>query len=141
VGLIGEFRSSVRKALKLPEYCAGFELDTAALAGITDNKGYAELSKYPPVTQDITLKIAEDKTYEALAEVVKSALAASAPKDSRFRLEPLGVYQPDDDAAHKHVTFRLTIASYTKTMTDTEVAAVLDAAAAKAQDNLGAERI
>ncbi|HUB92873.1 MAG TPA: phenylalanine--tRNA ligase subunit beta, partial [Verrucomicrobiae bacterium] len=57
LGLVGEFRAAVTNALKLPKYCAGFELDLGALASILGGSSYVPLSRFPAVWQDLTLKV------------------------------------------------------------------------------------
>ncbi|HEY5442230.1 MAG TPA: hypothetical protein VIJ68_01690, partial [Candidatus Saccharimonadales bacterium] len=59
---------------------------------------------------------------------------------TRTTLEPVDVYQKPDDTAHKQATLRLTIASYERTLTDTEVSKLLDTVTAAAKDKFGAER-
>jgi phenylalanyl-tRNA synthetase beta subunit len=53
----------------------------------------------------------------------------------------LDIFRREDDTGHKQVSFRLAIASYEKTLRDAEVAKLLDAVAAAAHDEFGAERV
>src|SRR5690606_38907580 len=57
VGRIGEYKASVRRALKLPAYCAGFELGIKALLPQAHETQYTPLPKFPKVEQDITLQV------------------------------------------------------------------------------------
>ncbi|CAN5331276.1 phenylalanine--tRNA ligase subunit beta [soil metagenome] len=141
VGRVGEYRTSVRRALKLPEYCAGFELGLAPLLGRNANHNYAPLSRFPSVWQDITLKVAATQQFSELEQLVDKALVANAPEDSHVRLQALGIYQPKDDQAHKNITFRITITGRNRTLTDKEVSKTVDSVAAEGQSNLGAERV
>ena len=55
LGIIGEFKSSVTRSLKLPKYTAGFEIDSTVLRPIiAAGPSYMSLSRFPKVTQDIT---------------------------------------------------------------------------------------
>jgi len=142
VGIVGEFKPSVTQALKLPTICAGFELSTAKLLSASNKtKRSVPLPRFPKVEQDICLKVSADKSYQELFSFVQQQVEASKPEQTFFTLVPLDIYQRDDDHDHKQVTFRLSIASYEKTMRDTEVNALLDSVAEAARQSLGAERI
>jgi len=138
-GVVGEFKAGVRRALKLPTFAAGFEvhLDIVRLKQQT----YKALSKFPKVTQDITLKVSATVSYEALREFVHTVLVNAQPKQTDFRLTPIDIYQRPEDTEYKQMTFRLSIASYERTMTDSEVMKLLDAVAAAAKETFSAERV
>ncbi|HVX48366.1 MAG TPA: phenylalanine--tRNA ligase subunit beta [Candidatus Saccharimonadales bacterium] len=141
LGIIGEFRLAVRRALKLPKYCAGFELDTKALRSLTDTDRYTPLPRFPKVTQDITLKVAADLPFQELFDCVWEEVEKSRPENSLAKLSPLDIFQREDSDGQKHVTFRLEIASYDRTLTDPEVNKLLDRVAAAAKAKFGAERL
>ena len=142
LGIIGEFKPSVARQLKLPKYCAGFEIDTTSLAEVLGNGStYSALPRFPKVTQDITLKVPSELSYQELYDSLSAELAKNAPESSRQSLEPLSIYQRDDDTAHKQFTFRLSIATYDRTLTDTEVNTLLDTVAAAAKTKYAAERV
>jgi phenylalanyl-tRNA synthetase beta chain len=142
LGIIGEFKASVSRQLKLPKYTAGFEVDTT-IVGEAFRTGtvYEALPKYPKVNQDITLKVDAALTFQELDAFIWKQLANAKPKNTWLKLDPVSIYQKEDDTDHKNVTLRLTIASYDRTMTDTEVNQLLDSAAAAAQATYHAERI
>jgi phenylalanyl-tRNA synthetase beta chain len=142
LGLIGEFRSTVSRNLKLPKYCAGFELDTTVLQEVLmQQHRYTALPKYPKVEQDISLKVPTDLSYRELYDFVWDELAKVQPENTLPSLGPLDIYRREDDKEHKQITLRFTIASFEKTMTDQEVNAMLDAVAAAAKEKFGAERL
>ncbi len=141
LGLLGEFRQAVIKNFKLPVYCAGFELDTAALAPFVGAPQYVPLPRFPKVTQDITLKVAADLPYAKLFYSVSAELESAKPKNSLATLEPLGIYQGDNGTTHKQITFRLNIACYERTLTDAEVNKLLDKISDSAKQALGTERV
>ncbi len=141
LGLIGEFGGNVTKALKLPRFTAGFELDTLALSGLLGTPAYEPLSRFPKVTQDISLKVKARLPYGDLYRFVYGEIDKARPDQSRATLTPLDIYQRAGDAEHKQITLRLQIASYEKTLRDTEVNSLLDSVAAAAKAKFGAERI
>jgi phenylalanyl-tRNA synthetase beta chain len=140
VGVVGEFRPSVRKALKLPNFCAGFELFASAL--VSDQRhAYVSLPRFPRVEQDICLKVPANTSYQQVFDLVWEHLIQNRPDKTYHTLEPVDIYQRDNDREHKQVTLRLSLASYERTLTDQEVAKLLDAVAAAAHEQLNAERV
>ncbi len=141
LGIIGEFKSSVRRNLKLPAFTAGFEVDTTRLGKLlAAGKAYSPLPRFPKITQDITLKVPTTVGYQQLYDFVMLTLTELRPDETSSLLRPVDIYQPKDDPQHARVTFRLTIASYARTLTDTEVNKLLDQVAAAAHAKLGAQR-
>jgi phenylalanyl-tRNA synthetase beta chain len=142
VGAIGEFTAAVRSNLKLPKYSAGFEIQLAALAATADEQPkYIPLPRFPKLSQDITLRVPASVSYQALYDTVSEALQTKLPQQTLPSLSPVDIYQKGDDPEHKQITLRLTIASYERTLTDTEVNSILDAVADKARIALSAERL
>ncbi len=145
LGMLGEFKLAVRKGFKLPEYAAGFCIGPAAIQeAIEKNKSakrYHALPRFPKVTQDITLKVAANLSYQELYQFVWDDLLKVQPEHTLPTLSLLDIYQREDDAEHKQVSFRLAIASYKKTMTDVEVSSLLDVVATAAHEKFGAERV
>jgi phenylalanyl-tRNA synthetase beta chain len=144
LGMIGEYKASVRRALKLPAQSAGFGMGLSQLLQAlseAQTHHYAPIPRFPKVTQDITLKAESRVEYSQLYDVVWAEIMKDQSGNILASLGPVAVYQAKDDDAHKNITLRLSIASYQRTMTDAEVASLLDAAAKAAHDKLGAERI
>ena len=142
LGMVGEYKASVRRNFKLPTYTAGFGVSLQQLLQAAQQAptAYEPLPRFPKITQDITLKVPSDLIYKTLFEFLESEIAAASPDNSRLDLSPVDIYQKPEDTAHKHVTLRLTIANYGRTLTDTEVNNLLDTAAGAAREQLGAER-
>lgn len=141
LGVIGEYTAAVNVALKLPNYCAGFELDSALISVYAKQSAiYVPLPKYPKVSQDISLKVKTSVLYADVYKALQTTFDTIRPSDVWAAIEPLDIYQPDD-AKTKHLTFRLSIASYERTLNTTEVNDLLDNVAKKLQNQIGAERI
>ncbi|HSX53309.1 MAG TPA: phenylalanine--tRNA ligase subunit beta [Patescibacteria group bacterium] len=137
---LGEFRTSVRKNLKLPQFVAGFELDLMQLLNLQERESpYVALPRFPKVEQDISLKVPAELAYEELFDFMQQNV--QTPAKSAFWFAPLDIYQPQDNKTHKHITLRFTISSYERTLTSEEVNTLLDKAAAAAKEKFGAERI
>lgn len=140
-GVVGEFKASVRRALKLPAFTAGFEIDPLLLTLPNSTPAYRQLPKFPSVEQDISLKVPASMPYAQLYNFVDDHLHQNRPDQTRHTLSPLDIYQRQDDQAHKQITLRLKLASFERTLTDTEVNNLLDQVATAAKENLNAERI
>ncbi len=140
VGVVGEYKLSTQKALKLPKFSAGFELLLSALESV-QSANYVTQSRFPKVWQDISLRVAAGLKYQELHDFVWQNLQSQQPASTTMSLAPLDIYQRPDDTDHKQITLRLTIASYDKTMTDTEVAGMLNDVAVAAASALSAERL
>jgi phenylalanyl-tRNA synthetase beta chain len=142
LGIIGEFKPSVQRNFKLPKYAAGFEVDTAELAKIlAAGYSYTPLSKFPAVTQDITLQVEASSSWQAVNDFVRGAMNKHAPKDVSVSVEPLDIFQADDAPEHKRLTFRCVVVSDERTLTGAEVTKVFDAVAQAAKAELNADRV
>lgn len=141
-GAIGEFNDFTKQNLKLPDFIAGFEIEIYKILEFADKKGrYSSLSKYPKVQQDISLKIPNNVTFGQIFGFVSEEVDKTKPDNAYFELKPLDIYQRDDDQDHKQVAFRLTIASYQKTLKAEEVNGLLDSVASAASQKFGAQRL
>ena len=70
---------------------------------------------------------------------VQAAIAERLPGVA-VDVSSVGVYQAQDDPAHKTITLHVECSSYEKTLSDSELNAVLDYAADRASEALGAVR-
>lgn len=138
-GVVGEIRPNVARNLKLPACTAGFEIDFEIVMG-SNRPSYRRLSRYPMVTQDISLKVNAGLAFGELQGFISEAMSELKPAESVWNLRPLDIYQGEDKAV-KHITFRLEIASYNRTLTDQEVNKLLDEVAVAAHQQFGAERL
>lgn len=96
VGVVGEFKNSVRRNFKLAEYLAGFEMDMDKLLAHVGEKrvsgGFQIRDK-----QDVTVS-----TTGSYAEV----LADLRQKYPEARISPMGIYQATG-SQEKNITFHL----------------------------------
>lgn len=141
IGLVGEFEQSVLQSFKLPTYTAGMTLDLQGLvkAHAAAGNNYAPLSRYPAVTQDLSLRIPVGVAYEEVFWTVWSALQNNTNEDYSMRVSPLTIYQ-GEDKSEKTVTLRIEVANYNKTLTDADVAQLLNSATEAAEQGFAAEQ-
>lgn len=139
-GIIGEFKPSVRQAFKLPNYAAGFEIELAALK--SDNTGrYVRLPRFPSLTQDICLRVDSGLPYGTVLDLAEKVLTEQIEKSQVYAVEPLDIFQADNDDKFKQVTLRIRITDYQRTLTDAEVSALLEKIAERSAAVLSAQRV
>jgi phenylalanyl-tRNA synthetase beta chain len=100
---------------------------------------YLPLPRFPSVRQDLTLKVGADQAFVDLMKGVDKALSANAPDDTLIKVVPLGVYQANDDKAHKNVSFRINVTGTNRTLTDQEVTHIVEAVVVTVREQFGAE--
>jgi phenylalanyl-tRNA synthetase beta chain len=124
LGFVGEYKRSVSKAFKLPEYAAGFELDVRALfeASQQSETVYQPISRYPGTERDLCFQVSDEITYRAVAEAVRGALKES---DLETSYEPVDIYQAPD-ATVKNITLRIKMTSHDHTLTSEEAGGLVD---------------
>lgn len=137
--VIGELSAGVRKKLKLPEHTACFELSLGILQQASGGN-YQPLSKFPSVSQDVTLRVASTAHYEDVYSTLLNGLKDGEPAHSSSSLTPISIYQSDDNAEHKNMTWRYKISNYDRTLTDNEINSLIDQAVAGFAD-MGVERV
>ena len=138
IGLVGELKQSVIKNFKLPTYVAAASLDTAGLEAVYAKRHshYRPLSRYPSTTRDISLKVPSTVRYQQLLQTVDEVVQ---DVDMEVRIEPLTIYQSENDAVQKTMTWRLTFTSYERTLADKDIAPVMQQIEQAAKDRWGAE--
>ncbi len=142
LGIIGELSQAVRRNFKLPDYTAAFSLDIEKLqACLAESRehNYRPLSRFPSISQDISLRSSVEISHDELLRAVRQCLDES--ENLHCQIQTLGIYQPKDNAAIKTTTFRLTFTSYQQTLTDAEVKPIMDNIATAALTKLDAERV
>ena len=139
VGVVGEFTAATRRAFKLPDGAAGFELFQSFLLKLAPQP-YQPLSRFPYVTQDISLKVPATTPFDAVFAVVQVAVAELRSDELSLELTPWDIYQPESGDT-KTVTLRLKAANHLRTLTDPEVTGYLDRIAAAAGEACGATKV
>jgi phenylalanyl-tRNA synthetase beta chain len=135
-GSVGEVRTSVRRAFKLPEVMAGLELNLGRLLeAASPAMKLAERSGYPAVERDLTLRVASGVEYGQVEGLVSEVLRGLG---LQFTVTPVGIYQ-GEDKGWKNVTLRVSFASFEKTLASGEIEGVVGAVTARLQAELKAE--
>ncbi len=141
LGVIGEFMNKTTKKLKLPEFCAGFEIDVDVLRDFVGKDSYRPLSGFPSSKQDVTFEVTEDTSWFELSSFVSAELAVAAAKDNlNIEIKPLAIYK-QDNSNKKRISFRIELVSLQKTLKTDEVNKILDHISEAAHEKLKAIRI
>ena len=98
IGVIGEFKNSVRNEFKLAPYLAGFEIDMEALLKFMGNK-VVEISGE---TEKRDLTVETNKNYGEIVEKVEKILQEN---NVEAEISPLSIYQPEN--GNKHISIHL----------------------------------
>lgn len=143
-GVIGEFNEATKKALKLPDYTAGFEIDIELFNKFLGERSqkYAPLSVFPKTQQDITFKVKNDLAAQDLLGLVWDELQKQSAEHGYIPISTFrDIYQAEDDTKHKNITLRLWLSHPSRTLTTEEVNVLLDKIAKRAHEKLSATRI
>ena len=125
LGIVGEYKKSVVKNFKLPEYSAGFEIGTDALLTAVSQKKpfYRPLSRYPSTERDICFQVNENVPYAQIVDTVSEVLEKV---DLETAVSPVDIYAPSEGSL-KNITIRIKMTSHDKTLTGEEVTDIVNA--------------
>jgi phenylalanyl-tRNA synthetase beta chain len=140
MGMVGEYRAEVRRAFKLPAFAAGFELGISELQTVTPElRSIQQLSRFPSSEQDITFAV-NDISYGDLQQAMTQSLERSCLEHGyEFQVLPLGAFQKDAKAK-RHISFRIQLTHFERTLTTDEVNNLLEALSADLLKAVKAER-
>jgi phenylalanyl-tRNA synthetase beta chain len=140
VGYIGEYTQKAIKSLKLPESCAGFELNLNELScHLSSASNYQPLSKYPKVEQDVSIKVESNTEFAKLYSKFNESINDLISSDSEAKVQCIDIYQPE--GSYKNITFRVSIVDYNKTLQASEVNSLLDKSVENTSNSFFAERV
>lgn len=114
-GVVGEYKQNVKRAFKLPDSAAGFEVHQAIV--VAPRVDYKPLSKYPSTDRDICFRVAKDVQYD---DIIAAASSLLDTLSLETEVTPVDIYQPADGAT-KNITIRLKLTSPEKTLTADEI--------------------
>ncbi|MGI9027967.1 MAG: phenylalanine--tRNA ligase subunit beta [Candidatus Saccharimonadales bacterium] len=141
LGIVGEYKQTVKKSLKLPVFSAGFEINPDQLLKIKPASSYTPLSRYPSISQDICLEVSSTMPYGQLTDALEEQLQSQASLDQVIKQQALDIYQSSDNPERKRVTYHITLTSYERTLTDEVLSKLLTVTADALGQSFGARRI
>lgn len=114
IGRVGEYAREVTSKLKLPEFCAGFELGLEPLRNLAGKTNYVPASRYPSIAQDICFRTNAGLTYAQIrGEFIKS-LDSNSPEDVSFDIRCIDIFEKGD--GHRQTTFHVSVSSTKRTL-------------------------
>jgi phenylalanyl-tRNA synthetase beta chain len=139
LGVVGEFKPSVQRALKLPQYTAGFEIDPSIFLNPEGYKllNYSPLSKYPGTSRDVCFQTSADLSYSQLVEAIYEVLQKV---DLSITIKPIDIYRGESSIT-KNLTIRFDLVSSQQTLTNETVNQTISDITSKVCDNIKARVI
>jgi phenylalanyl-tRNA synthetase beta chain len=124
IGIVGEYKRSVARSFKLPEYSAGFEIGSPALLEAVKKltSAYKPVSRYPSTERDICFQVASSVAYRDITDAITLALA---DVDLETLCIPLDIYQSENDNTTKNITVRIKLTPHDRTLTGEEATMVM----------------
>jgi phenylalanyl-tRNA synthetase beta subunit len=118
---------------------AGFELiiDNLLKVAAAQATTYQAKSRYPDAKRDITFQVISNLEYAKLENLIRQTLEN---QKLWFQYVPLSIYQGDDQKT-KNISFRLSFASYEKTLSGDEISDIMKAIAKQVAEKLGGKVI
>lgn len=124
VGAFGELRAAVARKFKLESVVAAAELNLEVLIDAPRQLGAElQLSRFPSVERDLTIKVAADAPFGRFDAVLNQALQGQGLYAT---VQPLSIYQahPEDDT--KNLSFHIKFASPNCTLDAAQISAIMD---------------
>jgi len=126
--MIGEFKKSVTKNFKLPEYCSGFELFLNNMfSSANETKDvfidYKPLSRYPSTQRDVCFQVSGDMQYGHLISQIEKYLKTIKLES---QILPVDIYQLKNNKNVKNITVRIKLTSHDHTLTNEDVTEIIN---------------
>ena len=135
LGVLGEFRKSVQKSMKLPEATAGFEINLEKLCEIWGDKKLQmrKLSKFQSVERDLSLKFKQEISFGEVEKTFESA--KNLAENIEIEISPIDIYETENSQT---ISLRFKITPFEKTLTGDEIREIVEKLE-KIAEKLGAE--
>ena len=135
LGVIGEFKKKIQKALKLPESTAGFELDLGILLENTGRTSVKikDFSKFQSVERDISINVDESRQFAEIFDIFKDI--SSEFKGVEIETLPMDIFNNGDGT--KNISIRFKITPFEKTLNGDEIRDIMQKIEEKAVKNGG----
>lgn len=135
LGVIGEFKKKIQKALKLPESTAGFELDLRILLENTERTSakIKDFSKFQSVERDISINVDESRQFAEIFDIFKDI--SSEFKGVEIETLPIDIFNNGDGT--KNISIRFKITPFEKTLNGDEIRDIMQKIEEKAVKNGG----
>ena len=135
LGVIGEFRKPVQKALKLPESTAGFELNLQILLENIENSNVKirDFSKFQSVERDISINVEENRKFAEIFSIFENI--SDEFSEINIETSPIDIFNNCDGS--KNISIRFKITPFEKTLNGEEIREIMQKIEEKAIKNGG----
>jgi phenylalanyl-tRNA synthetase beta chain len=141
VGVIGEYNPKARKSLKLPDYCAGFEVDLDIMQKHLSKKQYKTSSSYPSSSQDVTYEVADETPWIDVTTFIQAELQVSSAQEGYvLELLPLDIFA-EESSDKKRLSYRIVASHPNKTLRRDEMSNLISGLSEAIGAKLQATRI
>lgn len=139
IAKFGEIRTKVLKKFKLDSTVSAFEIDLNEILNLPKNTEKSfNISKFPSVARDLTLKVKKEQNYSELEQSITSVLEQEG---LIYKTIPVSIYRPENENITKNVSFHLSFSNPKKTLDASEISAIIEKITKDLFDNFGAEVI
>ena len=123
LGVLGEFKKSVQKSMKLPEATAGFEINLEKLCEIWGDKKLQmrKLSKFQSVERDLSLKFEREISFGEVKKAFERA--KNLAENIEIEISPIDIYEVENS---KTISLRFKIIPFEKTLTGDEIREIVE---------------
>ncbi len=142
IGVVGEYKKSVRENFKLPETVAGFELNLIKLYELyerTSKSTYSIVSKYPKVQRDLCFRVSKSTKYQLVNDAVKSA-SRESQDEVAIKTEPVDIYS-EEGSETKNITIKITLQPSAGTLDNEQINKIINTITAQVRDSAKAELV
>lgn len=137
VAVLGEVRSSVLKKFKLEAPISAFEFNLSTLLNLPKStKKSLNLSKFPSVARDLTVKVKTSTEFSPVKAAIVSVLEG---ENLVFDVKETSIYRKTPADTSKNLSFHLSFSNPRKTLDSTEISAIIEKVVNKLSDDFGAE--
>ena len=109
--------------------CAGWEIDGRQLLDafekLPERYSYRAVSRFPKSSQDLTLRVPLQIAYGQICRSFDKVLAKYPAKQWIISHRLMSIFQPADQPDTKHLSFRITVSHYQKTVSKSEVSEII----------------
>ena len=137
----GEIKASVLKRMKIDQTVSCFEIVLEhLLADLPESTAHiSEISKYPSVERDLTIKVADKYTFaEAEKAILKSLMAE---ENLVYDVKTASIYRPEGEDKSRNLSFSIHFANLKKTLNNAEINAIMNNITKSVKEAVGAEII
>ena len=137
LGIVGEYKKSVVRGFKLPEYTAGFEIGSTALLEAVRKltSSYKPVSRYPGAERDVCFRVDDSVHYSQIVATVRSG---NDDDTIELYVTPVDIYKSESEPTKKNITVRITLTAHDRTLTGEEIASIVNTASGAVVDTLQA---